>query len=68
VLCKRNCADDDLVHGLIAKTCFLEDQRISVNACEDACNPFAIGQDDSPWGFLVAFPEQSCPLSFTIGE
>lgn len=68
MLCKRDCADDNLIHGLIAKAGFLKDQHIPIDACEDISSLLGIDQDDSAWGFLVAFPEQSCLLLLSIVE
>lgn len=68
VLCKRNRAEDDLVHGFIAKAGFFKEKHIPVDACEDVPKFRGIDQNDSAWGLLVAFPEQSFLFSLAIVE
>lgn len=68
VLGKSDCADDDLVHSLVAEAGVLKDQHVSVNACEDVASIFGIDQHDSVQDVLIAFPEESCSLSLPTGE
>jgi len=57
VLCKRNSANNNLVHGVVAEASVHKTEHIPVDACNDVRRPSAVDKDHSVRSLLIEFPE-----------